>query len=431
MLLSSGLYDRLVTDRLLIPHEEEAGPAGDPHVELILRPEQIRSLSYPYEWCFGQLKDAALQTLRIQKAALKHGMTLKDASAFNIQFRGCSPVFIDTLSFERNDGGPWVAYSQFCRHFLAPLLLMSRISPTFNQYLKVNLDGIPLDLASQLLPRSTYFHFGILVHIHLHARSQKKYAGGEASPSERAVPQSAADPKPGLTDSLLELVESLQLGRFETEWKHYYQTASHYTDVAEKAKRNQVSRILEIIRPSLVIDLGGNTGEYSRLATQQGIRAVCCDVDPMCVQQNYERSKAERDEFLLPLLMDLTNPTPDLGFALEERSSLLARADADLVLVLALIHHLRITGNIPLLRIAEFLASMGRRVLVEFVPKEDVMVQKMLRARPDTFFDYTEEQFRVAFAEYFEIEERVALEGSPRSLYLLKTRKAEGARSDG
>ncbi len=424
--MSSGLYDVLVTDGLLVAHREEAAPKDAPGIRTILVPEQIEHISYPYEWSFGQLRDAALLTLEVEKNALKHGMSLKDASAFNIQFRGPYPVFIDTLSFEENDGGPWPAYNQFCRHFVAPLLLMSRISPSFNQFMRMSLDGFPLDLTSSLLPASTYLKFGTLIHIHLHARSQKKYSGWARSQGDTAraapPPRPSSDPKPGFVDSLTGLIRGIGLGKFHTEWMHYYREASHYTNSAENSKKETVGRILDRLRPRVVYDLGGNIGEYSRLATARGIDCVCYDIDPMCVNHNYERARAEKDRHMLPLMMDLSNSTPALGFALTERSSMIERSRADLLMALALLHHLRVTANAPMERIAAFLAQLGRQLLIEYVPKNDVMTQVLLRSRKDTFFDYTEESFRSAFEKYFHLEETTPVSETSRTLYLFTAR---------
>lgn len=421
---SSGLYDSLTADGLLVAHTEETAPTADPEVVRILVPEQIAHISYPYEWSFGQIRDAALLTLEIQKRALKAGMSLKDASAFNVQFRGPKPVFIDTLSFEPNDGGPWPAYSQFCRHFVAPLLLMSRVSPSFNQFLRTALDGFPLDVTSALLPASSYLSPGTLIHIHLHARSQKKYAGWAKSGDTpaAAATRKGFDPKPGFVDSLQGMVRSINLGRFHTEWMDYYREASHYTSAAENSKKATVGRILDDLRPSSVYDLGGNIGEYSRLATSRGIDCVCYDIDPMCVNHNYERARTENDAHMLPLMMDLSNPTPAVGFDLSERASLPERSHADLLLALAILHHLRITANAPLERIAAFLARLGKRLLIEYVPKEDVMAQVLLRSRKDTFFDYTEEHFRAAFERHFHIDGTFPVSETSRTLYLFSAK---------
>jgi hypothetical protein len=419
-LMASGLYDSLVSDRLLVPHSEEPVLQSTPEICKILIPEQIEHISYPYEWSFGQLRDAALLTLEVEKRAIAHGMSLKDASAFNIQFRGPYPVFIDTLSFEENDSGPWPAYSQFCRHFLSPLLLMSRVSPSFNQYLRTALDGFPLDLTAALLPRSAYFNFGVFIHIYLHARSQKKYSGWAKSHSSPAPVKTrpASDPKPGFVDSLDGVVRSIGLGKFQTEWMHYYRDASHYSSDAETSKKHTVARILDDLQPRTVYDLGGNIGEYSRLATARGIDCICFDIDPLCVHHNYERARQENDRHMLPLMMDLSNPTPALGFNLTERASLVDRSAADLLLALAVLHHLRITANAPLELIAGFLARLGDTLLIEYVPKSDVMAQILLRNRPDTFLDYTEETFRAAFGKHFRLERTFPVADTSRTLYL-------------
>jgi hypothetical protein len=422
--MSSGLYQRLVGESLLVAHEEnDVAIRRSPEVATVLVPEQIPVISYPYEWCFGQLRDAALLTLRLEAHALEHGMTLKDASAFNVQFRGSQPIFIDTLSFEPNDGGPWPAYNQFCRHFVAPLALMSYLGPNFSQCWKPSLDGFPLDCASALLPWHTYLRFGLLVHIHLHARSQRRYS--RCAPPELETPSPrapGADRKPALVESLRATIEGLRVSGKATEWSDYYGHTSHYGGESEARKKEIVGRMIDRVRPALVYDLGGNTGEYGRLATGRGAACVCFDIDPQCVQSNYERSKAAGDQHMLPLVMDLTNPTPPLGFHLRERLSLLERDRADLLLALAIIHHLRITGNVPFLRIASFLADLGEQLVVEYVPKHDVMAQSLLRSRKDTFFDYEEDHFLRAFQEHFVMEESVPIPASGRTIYLFRRR---------
>jgi hypothetical protein len=420
--ISSGLYQRLVKESLLVAHEErDAAIRRSPEVATVLLPEQIPTISYPYEWCFGQLRDAALLTLRLEKHALEHGMTLKDASAFNVQFRGSQPIFIDTLSFEADRGGPWLAYNQFCRHFVAPLALMSYLGPMFHQCWKPLVDGVPLDYASALLPRRTYLRFGLLVHIHLHAKSQQRYSHCASPPLKTSKPiVSGVDRKQHLVESLRATIQGLRVSGKPTEWSDYYGHTSHYSRESEARKKEIVSQMIDRARPALVYDLGGNTGEYGRLATDAGAACVCFDIDPQCVQSNYERSKATGDRQMLPLMMDLTNPTPALGFHLRERLSLLDRGRADLLLALAVIHHLRITGNVPFLRIAAFLADLGERLIVEYVPKQDVMVQGLLQNRKDIFFDYEDDLFLRAFQEHFVMEESVPIPASGRTIYLFR-----------
>jgi hypothetical protein len=202
----------------------------------------------------------------------------------------------------------------------------------------------------------------------------------------------------------------------------YYENASHYTSVAETSKKESVSRVLDRLRPRVVYDLGGNIGEYSRLATRRGIDCICYDLDPLCVHQNYERARADEDRHMLPLLMDFSNPSPAAGFGLRERLSLIDRSRADLLLALALIHHLRVTANAPFALIADFLARLGRSLLIEYVPKDDVMTQALLRVRKDTFLDYTEEAFRTEFEKHFRLEEIIDVSESSRKLYLFTAR---------
>ena len=216
-LVGSGLYEKLVRDGLLVPHTE----VGIQHAVTedaykVVKPEQISLISYPYEWCFSQVKHAALLTLEIQTKAFDFGMSLKDCSAYNVQFRNGKLVFIDTLSFEKyREGQPWVAYRQFCQHFLAPLALMSCVDVRLHQLLRIYLDGIPLDLASRLLPSRTRINFGLLPHIHLHAKAQRRFADESISSERRTVGRMAFL---GLVDSLRSAVEKLTWQPGGTEW---------------------------------------------------------------------------------------------------------------------------------------------------------------------------------------------------------------------
>ena len=418
--ISSGLYTRLAKDGLIALHEEEPRSASWPaDTEAVLLPEIIPFISYPYEWCFGQLKEAALLTLRIQELALEHGMSLKDGSAFNVQFRGAKPVFIDTLSFEENNLGPWPAYSQFCRHFLAPLLLIRNLWPGAASLLRASLDGFPLDFASAALPARTYLNFGCLVHIHLHARSQRKWTATQRPPirSDGSVQD---DPKPAIIESLRHTVERLDPPKRATGWTGYYAESQHYSTEAEAAKRAAVTFAVDLIQPRLVYDLGGNTGAYSRLAAAQGAYCVSFDLAPTCVQLNYLEAQRDGDARLLPLVMDFSNPSPGLGFASRERMALDSRPKADLLLALALVHHLRITANVPFARIAEYFSRLGEALLIEWVPKQDPKVALLLSSRPDTFPDYNQEAFEEAFRRHFDLERVTRLPGNDRALYLLR-----------
>ncbi|MFA5872547.1 MAG: hypothetical protein WC832_01150, partial [Anaerolineales bacterium] len=255
-LMESGLYGKLVKTGLLVPHtESDTQPADEKRSFKVLCPERVPFISYPYEWSFGQLKDAALTTLSIQKRALKLGMSLKDASAYNIQFHRGKPTLIDTLSFETcKEGEPWVAYRQFCQHFLAPLALMAYRDVRLNQLLRVYIDGVPLDLASQLLPGRTRWNLGLSTHIHLHASVQKRYAD-VAVTEARGGRKMSKDAFLGLIESLRATVRKLEWKPAGTEWADYY-AANNYTDFAFEHKKVLVGDWLLKIAPKTIWDLG-------------------------------------------------------------------------------------------------------------------------------------------------------------------------------
>ena len=419
-LIESGLYAALAGRGDLVAHEEaDVALSPDGRAFRVIRPERIGFISYPYEWCFGQLKDAALLTLRLQKTAMAHGMSLKDATAFNVAFEGGRPVLIDTLSFERLEpGAPWVAYRQFCESFLAPLALMSAVDPRLNQLLRPWLDGVPLDLAQKLLPWRSRLRPGLLVHVQLHAAAQRRLAG--RTPAAPAAPRRVhATAVPALVDSLERTVRALDWSPGGTVWGDYYQ-ATNYTDAAFAHKREIVDAAIDRLAPSGVWDLGANDGTFSRLASGRGISTVAFDVDPAAVEKNYRRVVQGKESHLLPLLLDLTNPSAASGWANRERETIAGRGPADLALALALVHHLAIGHNVPLPRVAEFLASLARALVIEFVPKDDSQVQRMLASRRDIFDGYTQEAFEGAFAARFLIEQAVPVRDSKRVVYVMR-----------
>lgn len=423
LLMESGLYARLIKAGLLIPHKESSVPPVEPVQGFkVIQPEYVPFISYPYEWSFGLLKEAALATLSIQKRALKAGMTLKDASAYNIQFVGGRAVLIDSLSFDiYHEGEPWVAYRQFCQHFLAPLALMAYTDIRLNQLLRVYIDGVPLDLASRLLPFRSRLDFGLLTHVHLHARLQKQSANPTAQTkgSSGKVTKQAMQ---GLIESLEATIRKLNWKPAGTEWGDYY-NITNYSDTAFQHKQSLISSWISRVAPKLVWDLGANDGTFSRLAGDRDILAISYDIDPAAVEQNYQQVKAKKERNIIPLLLDLTNPSPAIGWHNRERDSLLNRAPADLVLALALIHHLAISNNVPLPQLADFFADAGKWLVIEFVPKSDSQVQKLLSSRKDIFSNYTRESFEDAFQERFVIHEKISVQDSERHLYLMETKE--------
>ena len=417
LLLGSGLYQELVDQGLLVAHRESSElPADSALAFKVLEPERIPFISYPYEWCFGQLKRAALATLEIQKRALARGQSLKDASAYNIQFGQGRPALIDTLSFEFYDSSrPWVAYRQYCQHFLAPLALMAKRDVRLGQLLRIHIDGVPLDLTSRLLPGRTKWSFALGTHIHIHARTQQRYADRP----ERVVPRRFS------RNAMIGIIRNLEAGTrglnwrpAGTEWADYYD-ATNYSTAAFQSKLRFVERFLDAVRPQTVWDLGANTGVFSRAAAQRGVPTVAFDIDPAAVEKAYRDCRERHEENILPLVLDLTNPSSAIGWANSERLSLAERGPADLALALALVHHLAISNNVPLDKVAHYFARLCRRLVIEFVPKSDSQVRRLLATREDVFPDYTREGFERAFARFFAIDEVRNIDGSARTLYLM------------
>lgn len=419
LLMTSGLYQALIKRRQMVAHAEVDVPASAPALAYkVIQPEPVEFISYPYEWSFSQLKDAALLTLAVQKAALEHGMILKDASAYNIQFSHGQPVLIDTLSFTRYEPGtPWIGYRQFCQHFLAPLALMSLKDVRLAQLLRVYLDGIPLDLASALLPMRTRLPGGLYLHIHLHARAQRRYAG--QSVSAQSSRQISKMQLLGLIDSLEKNVKGLVWSPAGTSWADY-ERQHNYTDQALAAKQGIVRSFLSAAAPGYVWDLGANTGLFSRIAAEKARQVIAFDYDPGAVELGYLHNREVGSENILTLVMDLTNPSPGTGWRNAERQSLEARGPADLILALALVHHLAIANNLPMAEIANFFAALGEWLVVEFVPKSDSQVQLLLASRKDIFTDYDEAGFEAAFLRTFNLVQKERVPESERTLYLLR-----------
>ncbi|HOV89427.1 MAG TPA: hypothetical protein PKW07_01780 [Syntrophorhabdaceae bacterium] len=417
-LMDSGLYDKLTKENLLINHEEACFPVDDINdVYKVIRPESIDFISYPYEWCFSQLKDAALLTLKIQKIAFEHGMTLKDASAYNVQFKDGKPILIDTLSFEKyREGRPWIAYKQFCQHFLAPLVLMSLKDVRLNELLRSHIDGIPLDLTSSLLPYKTIFNYGILFHIHLHARSQKRF---EKKPINREKYRMGRNAYQALMENLESLIKKIHWKPEGTEWADYYHMGS-YSKSAMEHKSSILLDIIERFDPGVVLDLGANDGFFSRLVAGKSKYVISADADPACVEKNYLICKDNVEKKVLPILIDLTNPSPSLGWQNLEREAFFKRLRVDTVIALALIHHLAISNNISLDNLADFFRKLGRFLVIEFIPKTDSQVKRLLSSREDIFFKYNQEEFERQFFQYFRIKERFGIIDSHRTIYFME-----------
>ena len=422
-LMSSGLYNSLVKSNLLVKHEKiNRVNLLTEHTHKIIKPEIIPYISYPYEWSFSQLKDAALCTLEIQKIALKHGMILKDASAYNIQFLKGRPIFIDTLSFETYEpGNPWVAYKQFCQHFIAPLALMAYTDIRMSQLLRIYVDGIPLDLTSKLMPIKTWLKYSLLTHLHLHAKTQKFYAdsAGKGNKDHKARPISKLG-FDALMDSIYSCVKNIDWNLSKTEWGDYY-TATNYENEAMLHKETLIGEFLEVLpKTSFLHDLGANDGRFSRIAVKKGHTVISQDIDPVAVEKNYLYEKKQEEKNILPLLQDINNPSGGIGWGAEERESFFSRCKNENVLALALVHHLAISNNVPLNKLSEFFSRLAAYLIIEFASKDDSQVERLLATRVDIFPKYTIEGFEEAFSEHYEIIKKQSIKKSHRVLYLMK-----------
>lgn len=418
-LMESGLFESLVAKGLLVGHTEVPCPLpSSENVYKTLQPVEIPFISYPYEWSFSQLKDAALLTLRVMKLSLDHNMILKDSSAYNVQFFNGKPIFIDTLSFKRyEEGRPWLGYRQFCQHFAAPLALMAATDVRLISLMRTNIDGVPLDLASRLLPFKSRLKFSHLMHIHLHAKSQKKFSGSQKKlPDKWKVSRNGLL---GIISSLESMVRKTNWKPGKTEWGDYY-NATNYSDAAFNHKKQLVRDFAGRVNPESVWDLGANTGVFSRIAGQGGAGVVSFDIDPVAVEANYRQVKAAGEANILPLVQDLVNPSPGIGWMEKERDSFLNRGPVDLCMALALVHHLVISNNTPLPEVVRFFSQICSELIIEFVPKEDSQAKVLLATREDIFPDYTREGFETHFKKAFKIVAAEPIKETERILYLME-----------
>jgi hypothetical protein len=346
-------------------------------------------------------------------------MSLKDANAYNIQFHNGKPILIDTLSFEKyKEGHPWSAYQQFCRFFLGPLALMAKVDIKLNQLLKDFIEGIPVELTSSLLPWKTNFNLSLLMHVHLHAKYQKRYQNAESG--VKGNRNFNLKSLLGMIDNLESFLKGLHWKLDLGQWAEYY--SSTHSNLYTENKKELVEEYLNKMAPQTVWDLGGNIGEFSRIASKKGIPTISFDLDPACVEINYRQVVEKQEKEILPLLLDLNNPSPDIGWANKERMSLASRGPADLILALAIVHHIAISNNVPFGKIAEYFSQISRSIIIEFIPRSDPMVQGLLSSREDIFNSYNQTQFEKEFCRFFKIERSKLINGSERTLYLMTKR---------
>lgn len=416
--ISSGCYDELVRTELLIPHETiTENLAGTADWYLTLKPEQLQFISYPYEWSFDMLKDAALLTLKILKKALEKGMILKDATPFNIQFHREKMIFIDSLSFEKyHEEEPWAAYRQFCESFLGPLLLMHYKKIPIQQLMLAWPDGIPLSILQSLLPAKSKFSFHTYLHVHLNAR----FSNSNKSGTQKRVLFNRKK-LINLIDSLEILVTKLKFPSHKSTWSSYYEEAAGRNNYLAEKKRIITEWLDKMDSVKTAADLGANNGEFSYLLAEKKIITLAGDFDHYCINNLYNNLKSQKKQNILPLLVDLSNPSPATGFNNEERPSFLNRSQFDLAMALALIHHLAVSKNIPFSKLVElFGLTTNKYLIIEFVPKNDEKVQLLLKNRKDIFINYNSQEFEKYFERRFKITSKAPIADSGRTLYLME-----------
>ena len=413
--IETGCYDHLVKKGLLIPHEViNENLTGTPHHYKTLKPEMIAFISYPYEWSFEMLRDAALLTLQLLKEALQFNMILKDATPYNIQWHKGKFIFIDTLSFEKYSEKPWIAYRQFCENFLGPLLLMHYSKKQLPELLLAWPDGIPIETIASLLPRRSRFSLYVYLHIHLHARVSRKNST-DADMARSLTKQKLLN----LVGSLEILIKKLNAPDQKSTWSAYYDEAAQRSDYLEQKKTIIGEWLNKIDSVRVAVDLGANEGEFSKLLAQRNIPTLAADLDPYCINTLYKAIRQSGEKNIQPLVINLSYPTPAVGVNNEERTSFLNRLNVDLVLALALIHHLAIGKNIPFEMIAETFRRCGKNLVIEFVPKQDEKVKFMLQQKEDIYTNYSETSFVKAFEPYFRVADKKNIPGSERVLYLM------------
>lgn len=418
-LMKSGLYDELTDKGYLVKHKKVKKTKD----YIVIEVEKIPFISYPYEWCFEELKDAAILTLKIQKIALKYDMILKDASGYNVNFLRGKAIFIDTLSFDfYEEGSPWGAYGQFCRHFMAPLLLMRYVDEGCNSLLKNYIDGIPIPLANNILKGRG--GFASRQHIKWHSKAilrnnDSSLEGKKVNISKTSIIN--------MVDMMIRQINKLGRKNVITEWDKYYDN-TNYSDNADKCKIKLVNNYLKSIKfgsDDIIWDLGANDGKYSRISASIS-NVISFDIDINVVNRNYTLVKNNNEANILPLVLDLTNPSPAIGFGCMERKSLNNRSPVKCVMALALIHHISISNNVPFIQVAEWFSKLGEYLIIEFVPKNDSQVEKLLKTRDDIFDWYDEDNFEKCFSKYFEIVKKNNIQDSMRVIYLMRSVNKDG-----
>jgi SAM-dependent methyltransferase len=400
---------------------------GLPRAAAILEHARIPFVSYPYEWTFGMLKDAALLQLELLRDALAADMILKDSTPYNIQWNGTRPVFIDIPSFEPlQKGQPWVGYRQFCELFLYPLMLKAYKGIDYRPWLRGRIDGIPADEMHRLMSSRDLMRPGVLLHVAAQSALQRRYSGGRDGNVRGALADAGFDKRiiEANVAKLSSLVARLAPKAGKSEWSEYDRTHSY--DSAEfERKAEFVRRAAATRRWQLVWDLGCNTGTFSRMVAEHADHVVAMDGDWRAIESLYQREKGDgSSRSILPLVVNLADASPNQGWLGCERKGLAERGTPQLTLCLALIHHVVISANIPLEEFIGWLADLGTAIVIEFVGREDEMVRTLLANREDQYEDYDPATFRALLENRFDIVANETLKGGKRHIYFARPKSS-------
>ena len=413
------------TKLLTTPQADVANSILEDGWKGILEHDPIPFVTYPYEWTFSMLKDAALLQLNLIEEAMENGWTLKDATPYNIQWIGPRPTFIDIPSFEsRTQGEPWVGYRQFCSMFLTPLLLHSHLGIDHLPLLRSYLEGIPPTEARKFFSGTSRFRRGVMSHIVFPAKVEDSIAKRErndAPVQRRSAGRQSNAMVIGLVQSLTRLTKKLTPPNEQTDWSHYDKTHS-YQDADFEKKKAFVAKHAAAAKRDQIWDIGCNTGTFSRICGEFCNQVIAIDGDHKAVEQLYQEEKKKNNSNILPLVMNISNLSPGQGWAGKERQAFDSRKKPDLVLCLALIHHVRIAANIPNYLFLQWLRSLDADVILEFVGREDEMVVKLLTNKKEQYEDYNLNQFLLEADQLFSIKDREPLKGGNRHIFFLTPR---------
>ena len=425
----SGALAPLVAEGLVIDTKEVNTETLNEHAptsKVILEHPRLPFWSYPYEWPFEALKTAALAHLDIQSRLLARGVSLSDASAYNVQFQGARPVFIDSLSFRRyRKNEHWRGYRQFCEQFLNPLLLQAVFGLPFQDTYRGSPDGIPTAYVARLATWRHHLSPSMLAHVIAPARLQAQAANKLLDKAVRA--QSRGLP----TSSYHALLTHLRSWIARLRPRHVHNTPwGTYADSppggesSTRTKQEIVADFAASVQPSLAIDLGCNTGVHAACMLKNGTtRVVGLDHDAGALEQAFARARGESLNFL-PLYQNCANPSPGQGWDTRELRSLNDRCrEADAVIALAFEHHLVIGHNIPLARAVCWITSLAPQGLIEFVPKEDPTIQTMLALRSDVFDDYNVAAFTSTLERQARIVRRHPVSETGRVIFQFERQK--------